>query len=340
MTSNQFSISLRLGHWVVVGITAVLMVVGIWQSVMPYLAERHYRDGFNFDAGGRYKYAVDEFEVAVRYAPWETQYIMSLGKAYESLAEQTPDIPQKLVYLRRAESLYFETIDLDEKNPWQRNRLAAVYTAIADILPNERTTYLSKAEQEVRLAASYDNQNPLFQLNLAYFLHRLSRFEDAKKYYLIVLSMDPGISEARYNLADIYRREGRFDLVLAQYRDVYARNPAFPNINLALAGTYAQLGRSADAIVYMEAEIKARPDFVDGIKMLIGLQQQAGNWARVAELYYQLIMLNPGSKEYYPSFASAVRAGNKQSQTLASLSQLKAQNPGAVVLDELIALIR
>lgn len=340
MTSTKTGTTLRFGHLLIIGVTIILVGLGIWQSVLPYLAERHYRDGFNFDASGRYKYAIDEFELAVKFAPWETQYIMSLGKSYESLAEQTPDIPQKLAYLKQAEVLYLDTIKLDEKNPWQHNRLASVYTAMADVLPAQRAEYLLKAEQSVRAAARYDNQNPLFHLNLAYFLHRLSRFEAAKTSYLTVIEMDPNLLEARYNLADIYRREGRLDLVLQQYIEVETRNPDFPNINLALAGTYAQLGRSADAIKYMELEIKKRPDFVEGIKTLIGLHQQAGNWPRVAELYYQLIMLNPGAKTYYAPFVAAVKAGNKQASTREALARLKAENPGAVVLDELMALLQ
>jgi tetratricopeptide (TPR) repeat protein len=225
-------------------------------------------------------------------------------------------------------------------NPWQHNRLGAVYTLMADLIPARRVELTAMAEREVRSAAEYDHQNPLFQLNLAYYLHRAGRFEEARKYYQIVLDMDPNILEAHYNMADISRREGKIGDTLKSYLAVYTVNKDFPNINLALAGTYAQMGRTADAIPYMEAEIKKRPDFVDGIKSLITMYQQTGNFARIAELYYQLIMLNPGSKDYYPAFAAAVKTAGKSDATLASLNQLKAQNPNAQVLDELIALVR
>jgi len=338
---DQVSLSrLSALQWGVLAGALILGGIGIWQSILPYLAERHYRDGFNFDAATRYKYAVEELELAVEYAPWETQYIMALGKAYEGLAEKETDVPTKLGYLNKALQLYFRCIDLDLMNPWQYNRVGAIYLVMSDVIPTQRQEYIQKAETAIRKAAEFDHKNPLFQLNLAYFLHRISRFDDARKYYELVLSMDPNILEAKYNLADLERRNGRIDNTLKQYLEIYAINKDFPNINIAISGSYVQLGKVQDAIPYMEEEVKKRPDFVDGVKTLLSLHQNVGNMSRVAELYYQLIMLNPGSKEFYPGFANAVRSSGKRVETLAELERFKAQNPNAQILDELIALIR
>ncbi len=338
---DEISLSRLNGkQWSILGAAVVFCAIGIWQSILPYLAERHYRDGFNFDAGNRFKYAAEELELAVDDAPWETQYIMALGKAYEGLAEQTTDVPTKLEYLNKALNLYFRTIDLDVMNPWQHNRVAAVYMIMADLLPLQRAEYTKKSEDSIRRAAEYDHQNPLFQLNLAYYLHRANRFDEARKYYELVLSMDPNILEAKYNLADIDRREGHLDKTLKGYLEIYAINKDFSNINIAISGTYIQLGRVADAVPYMEAEIKRRPDFVDGLKTLVSMYQTLGNYSRVTELYYQMIMLNPGSKEYYAAFAASAKASGKRAETLAALQQFKVANPNAQVLDELIALLK
>ncbi|NBV41871.1 hypothetical protein EBR96_03780 [bacterium] len=327
-------------HWVILTVTLVLAGIGIWQSILPYLAERHYRDGFNFDAMQRFKYAVEELELAVRYAPWETQYMMALAKAYEGIGEKDADPQAKIAAYNKAEAIYKRTIELDEKNPWQHNRLSVVYLALSDIIPAKKASYMELAEREVRLAAQYDGQNPLFQLNLAYFLHRTNRLDEAEKYYNIVIEMDPNIAEARYNLADIYRRRNLLNKSLEAYLQVYGINKDFPNINLAISSTYIQLGRESDAIPFLEEEVKKRPDYVEGIRLLITLQSRRQNWSRVAELYYQMIMLNPGSKEYYLPFAEAVKRSGKQAETVAQLSEMARQAPGNSIIPELIQLVR
>ncbi|NDC82909.1 hypothetical protein EB093_04505 [bacterium] len=340
-TDREITVSaVSPGQWLIIAISVLVAGLGIWQSILPYIAERHYRDGFNFDAMSRFKYAAEELELAVKYAPWETQYLMQLGKEYEGLAEQSPDVPTKLRWLEQAMTTYRRCVELDEKNPWEYNRIAAVYGAMADVVPSQRDVYIKKSEENVRLAAAYDHENPLFQLNLAYFLHRMGRFAEAKTHYLRVIGMDPNVFEAHFNLADIYRREGRLDKTLSEYQAIYAVNKDFANINVAISGTLIQMNRIAESAPYLEDEIKKRPDFADGIKSLISVYSNLGNQARVAELYYQLIMLNPGSKEFYPGFAAAVRASGKRDQTIAALEQFKTQNPGATILDELIALIR
>ena len=69
--------------------------VCLYYFIQPFLAERHYRDGYNFHAMKRYKYAIEDLQKACRYAPWETHYKMQLGKTYEKQAEQQKDISTK-----------------------------------------------------------------------------------------------------------------------------------------------------------------------------------------------------------------------------------------------------
>ncbi|NBV82837.1 hypothetical protein EBR57_01755 [bacterium] len=67
---DQVSLSrLSALQWGVLAGALILGGIGIWQSILPYLAERHYRDGFNFDAATRYKYAVEELELAAHGKP-------------------------------------------------------------------------------------------------------------------------------------------------------------------------------------------------------------------------------------------------------------------------------
>jgi len=316
-------------QWLVLAMVVVAAVVGSVWFFYPFLSERHYRDGFQYDAMGLYELAIRELEMAVRYTPWETQYIMTLAKSYESLAAQTSlSVPDRLNALSKAEALYQDCVDLDSLNPWQQNRLAAVWTARAALLPTpDAQLYLDKATRAIQFAARLDAQNPLFQLNYAHHLHTNNRLDEALPLYLKAIAMDPNMMEARYNLADLYRRRNRLDLTLIQYEYIYEHNPEFGNINVGLADTYSRLNRLDKAIEAMEREVQRRPDFVEGISFLITLHSKRQQWDRVASLYFQLIALNPGSDTYFASFAEAVRRSGKVDKAKANLQQMMVQNP-------------
>lgn len=316
-------------QWLFLSVSLILFLVGSVWFFYPFLSERHYRDGFQYDAMGLYELAIRELEQAVRYTPWETQYIMTLAKSYESLAAQASlPIPDRLAALTKAESLYQDCVDLDSLNPWQQNRLAAVWTARAALLPTQDAQfYLDKATQAIQLAARLDAQNPLFQLNYAHHLHTNNRLDEALPLYLTAIKMDPNMMEARYNLADLYRRRNRLDLTLLQYQYIYKHNPDFANINVGLADTYSRLNRIDEAIEAMQREVARRPDFVEGISLLITLHTKRQDWDRVASLYFQLIALNPGSDTFFMPFVDAVRRSGKVEKAKANLQQMMVQNP-------------
>jgi tetratricopeptide (TPR) repeat protein len=289
----------RLRDWVLLGsFCGVLVILGIL-FFRPFLAERHYRDGFNFDAAQRYPYAIEELEQAVSYAPWESHYWMSLGRSYENAADKETGKEEKLRLYREALRCYNETLDLDVKNPWHYSRLGSVYLNMTSLAATqaEANTYLKTSEMYARKAAETDHQNPLFQLNLAYFLHRLGQLDEALVYYEKTLSYDDRFGEAYYNMADIYRRRQQPDKALNAYLSVLEKAPDFPGIYVALSNFYMEKGDLAKAAPFLEREIQKRPDYVEGLNNLAAIYYQLENWDRAAELYGQLVSLYPGNEK-------------------------------------------
>lgn len=290
---------IRFGDWALLGIVFVALLALSVFAYYPFLAERHYRDGFNFDAAQRYHYAIEELEKAVFYAPWESHYWMSLGRSYENAADKETLKEEKIRLYREALRCYDQTLVLDSKNPWHYSRLGSIYlnmTALA-ANPAEADTYLKQSETYARKAAETDNQNPLFQLNLAYFLHRLGRFDEALVYYEKTLSYDDRFGEAYYNMADIYRRRQQPEKALNAYLSVLEKAPDFPGIYVALSNFYMEKGDLAKAAPFLEREIQKRPDYAEGINNLAAMYYQLENWDRAAELYGQLVSLYPGDEK-------------------------------------------
>lgn len=306
----------------------VIAVVLIYLAIQPLMAEWHYRIGFNLDAAKRYKYAVEELELAVKYAPWETQYQMQLGRTYESYADSIRNKKTKQSLLEEALKIYKNTIKIDHQNPWHHSRLAATALKLAELDPDKKTLYENLADKHMRLTVYYDTNNPLFHLNFAYYLHKKANatgnsalFEEAKEHYVNVLEKDPRMVEANYNLADIYRKEGKWDKVLANYLEIEKRKPGFNNLYAALADTYYKTGNIPKSIEYFQKEILANPGKAEPKKNLAILFYKEGQWKNSADQFKALFEEHPDHKDVF--FSYYINALEKSGQIKTAISELE-----------------
>lgn len=318
--------------------------IGIWQSILPYLAERHFRDGFNYDAGKRYKYAIEELEQAIHYAPWETHYQAQLGRTLEAYAKAVKYPQEKIRLNLYAFKIYEKTIELDQFNPWYKNRLSSVAMELAELVPDKKEYYTNLAEEQTRLAAEIDNKNPLFQLNYAFFLHQTripEKVDAAIPYYKKVLEYDPRMVEANYNLADIYRQHGEYDKVIEEYLKLYKKNPNFKNINIAIASTYLTLNKPQESIPYFKKELESNPSQVDSLKNLAILFYKDQNWKESAYYYNQLFNYHSNMIPAY--FRFYVQALVNDGQISTAIKELEVQiknNPKDTYSKEQLSKIR
>ncbi|MGE4170068.1 MAG: tetratricopeptide repeat protein [Candidatus Margulisiibacteriota bacterium] len=300
--------NLKTGSWILLFVYLTISMIAAWQFVLPYLAERHYREGFNLSAMARYAYAKDELEEAVQDAPWESLYQMEWGKNLELLAGETQNPTEKVQLLLKAESIYSRMIQLDDQNPWYRNRLATVYFSLSEMIPAKRTEYLSLSEQCTKKAAEVDAKNPLFQLNYAYFLHRLARFDEAEAYYRTVIRMDTRICEAHFNLADILKRRGDTAGMIQEYETIYEINPDFNGIRLALGSIYMQNKDYDKAIPLFQEELVQNPSNIQVWDALIGLYQHQNAWTAALPFLEAQNKANPANVKAMGAYAQALLA--------------------------------
>lgn len=297
ITPSEKHISLSLPAVSQIIIISFLFITSIitWQCFLPFFAERHYRDSYQFSVNNRFNFAAEELEMASQLAPWETQYKIQLGKYYEDLLDQSPTFEEKLSFLKKAETIYKESFNLEPINPWYANRIAVINLLYFQLYPNE-TKYLKNAEFFTKKASELDNQNPLFVLNYASFLHRYNRLEEAKKLYEKVIQMDIDIYEAHYNMADIYKRAGNLEKSMSIYMDIYKRNPDFTNISLAIASLHLQTGNYKKAKDFLEEALKNNPQQKEPLKSLASLYTQDHEWQKTLSVYQVFLAYFPESK--------------------------------------------
>lgn len=332
----------KISYWQWVGlcIALILSLIGLFEFYLPFLAERHYREGFNLNAAGRYNDAIAEYTEAIRWAPWETQYHLQLGRTLEEYAVQMKNPKEQYPLLYRAEQLYHYIIRLDQNNPWYRNRLATVYLYYSTLFPDRKDYYLKLSETETQKAADLDHKNPLFQLSLAYFYHRLDRIDDAQKYYEKAIALDSDMVEALYNLADIYRRKGNTTKQFELYTQIYTISPSYQNVRLFLAAdAYFQQKDMTKAQKYLEEAIKDTPYQLDVLKLLITIYQTNKEWDKVIPLYERALLRYPDQTIIWKNYIRVLAQAGKTEDAKAQAKDYLSRMPNDAEIQQLAASI-
>lgn len=313
--------------WIAFWLLVFVSILLIWQSILPWFAERRFRDGYNFTAMKRYRYAIDELEKAVNLAPLETHYMGHLGKAYESYAEQQPTPKKQLEYLKKTEDLYHRMVKLDSNNPWYQNRLALLYLKYAKMTPEKSNYFNDLVEKHTRTAANLDAKNPLFQLNLASYLHRNNNLDEAMIYYKKVIDYDPRMGVAYFNLADIYRKNGDHKKPLELYLKLKKHAPEFKDVNIAIATTLVKLKRDKDAIPYLKDALSLNPNHVNALSSLGLLYYQNKMWAEAIETYRELMTKFENQQQNHQYYIQALVNNAQIPKALSELTVFLKQNP-------------
>lgn len=291
----------------------------VWQFLLPFKAERHFRDGYNFHMMKRYKYAIEELETAIKYAPWESHYMVQLGRSYEEYAKRQPTKKRKVEYWLKLVDLYKHMMTLDDRNPWFQNRLAIVYEELRRLVPEKSKDYAVLVHYHTQKAAELDSRNPLFQLNFASFLHRNGLHDDAIKYYEKVIEFDGRMVAARYNLADIYRKRGDMDKVMELYLEAHKIDPSFGNLNLALASEFLKKNEKDKAVPYLEGAIEQKPKQLEPLKTLGSIYYQKQDWDNVIRVYKKIVDLFPDQYTFHQFYIQGLVKTKRIKEAMTSL---------------------
>ena len=307
--------NIPIKSWLHIIVVSTLIIFLCIKAFDPFIAERHYRDAYhlNFKAlslvknndllrsYSYYNYALEEFDKAIEYAPWETQYLVQKGRLLEEYFSVIKNDEKKMAYINDAEKIYKQTIEMDPNNPWFRNRLAVIYLNKYKITGD--VSYDRQAEELIKIASELDDQNPLFQINYGSYLHRHNRETEAIPYYERVIEIDADFGEAYYNLADIARKKGQLDLAISYYEDLYQRFPDFQQLRLVYSSALIQdkqLEKAANLLQELLDSDTSIPQ--EAVKSLATIYHQLGTFKPAAatfDILFKQYGYDPSIFQYY-----------------------------------------
>jgi len=177
-------------------------------------------------------------------------------------ADRYTYLPQIGLYL----AVTWGIVDLTRS--WRRGREVLAVAAAAVIILFAgyswvQTSFWRNSETLWRRTLATTKHNDLAHFELAEFLSKHRRFEEAVLEYETGLSIDPQNSDAETNLANLLLERGRTEEAVMHYERVVRLEPASALAHYNFAVGLHRIGRLPAAIAHYEEALKLEPGYPD-----------------------------------------------------------------------------
>lgn len=135
-----------------------------------------------------------------------------------------------------------------------RQEEARIHLSIADSL--------FKVEHELRLwetKTRVDPQNPAVWATYGYALRRLGRDADALRAYGVALHLDPSHADVRYEMANLYLKQGQLPLALEQYDVLLRQDSTYVGAWVNAGIAHARMGQPEAARRAWQTALRLEP---------------------------------------------------------------------------------
>ena len=200
-------------------------------------------------------------------------------------------------------ALLEKAVELDPQFAMAHARIGYVY-AVAWNLPEKAVPYLKKAFE---LSARLTDRD---KLHIAgwYAIAKLE-YPSAIRTFRLITTTYPTDVEALVRLGLLLRGEEQLEEAVDVFSRALKIDPNSRDINDALAGIYAELGRQADALAAAERLTTLAPQEPSAFATLGLVHQWAGRYEEASAAYSNALALNPNFE------VALVRFGNVHFQT-------------------------
>lgn len=171
-------------------------------------------------------------------------------------------------------------------------RFTAAYSMLAQLYT--RQGRLDAALTEFQGIVSRDSSATGARTMVGMLLEAQGKRDDAVKAYEATLSANPNAPVAANNLAFIYAERGQnLDVALELATTAKQRMPEDSNVDDTLGWIYYKRGQPQQAIPYLQASLKRRPDVAEVLYHLGMAYAAAGNNSQARQSLEQALKLDP-----------------------------------------------
>lgn len=203
----------------------------------------------------------------------------------------------------------------------------------------ERDLYVGMAEVQTRgslrqgltrLSAALEQKSAPFAepyVKLAMAQARTGAYDAARASLGRALEIDPGSPIARFNLAEVMRRQGQLAAAVEQYRSTLALDPNYAKAHLGLGLVNRQQGRPA--VESFRRALRFDPLLAEAHLGLGKETLERGPSAEAAGHFQQAIRVDPDSAQGHLNLGLAQARQGLQEEALAAFRQAAALDPAS-----------
>jgi putative PEP-CTERM system TPR-repeat lipoprotein len=276
--------------------------------------------------------------------PADAAALAVLGEAY--MADQKPDLAlhqfQKAAALDPDNPAIKTQIGISEIGAGQREQGLATLEQVfgseagapvagpALVVTEVRERRLDKAVEVAVSLIERDARNPVYQTLLGIVRAAQQDFPAAESAFRAALAVDPKLSAATRDLAQVYMATGRTDEARNLYSDLLAKNPNEVGALLGLADTYIAQRKWTEAIDAINRARTATPnDPSPGLK-LIGIYQRRQDWTNAKAVAAELAAQFPSDANILDIQGQAQLAADDTNGAISSFKRAYALAPNSV----------
>lgn len=194
----------------------------------------------------------------------------------------------------------------------------AVLRALVDLYLDAR-----RPDDAVAALAALTEEVPdqlFYYARLGALLDGLGRSDEAIAHYRRLLERQPGLADAHYNLARLYKKEKRYREAIKVYNEAIRLGiERVEEVYLNLGVLYSELHEPGKAAEMQERALGIDPDYVPALFNRGGLFEEAGERERALELYRRILSLEPSHSGALSRLVHANRISDADETLLASV---------------------
>jgi tetratricopeptide (TPR) repeat protein len=123
----------------------------------------------------------------------------------------------------------------------------------------ERVKRPLKAIEQYKLALHHEPQFAKAVACIAHLYASLGRFDDAERYFVETVRLDPANADMHFNLGYVYDQQRKFLQAISAFKEAVRLKPGIDRAWYGLGMAYAALGRHQEAAQALEEAGKLQP---------------------------------------------------------------------------------
>ncbi|MBU1752798.1 tetratricopeptide repeat protein [bacterium] len=282
------------------GLSILIIGMGIFLFYLahfPYKADIYFREGERAINENNLDKALESYEQAVKFNPWERHYYGELTFTYYKKAASIPmeDQDKKREWVQKAFNRTMDAFVLNPTDGYFYNIMGAIYALSYDVDGREQdkqkafSSYKTALKHNIVFAEPHNNMAALYS--------KLNQYQNAIKEYEEVLRIIPDDVQCMSTIGDIYFKMGQMDKSIQWQQKAVSIDPKLSRAWHRLGEIYFSQGAYASSAMCFNRIIEAEPNNVS-VHIDLGAALLRGGKIKEARKEFEYVLSHDPGNTY------------------------------------------